>query len=178
MYTGVERRHEEMNGRSGRRSADWHCGDHDLIQDTTKEHRVLVCSKISNLKEDIEKDISELKSHIDRDMETTRLGIEKKADGKDLRGMIKMVSILIVICCAIVAGQAVWLKNDIGVVSTAIQRLNIRVTESTNDRMKTDFEQSQKLESISGQINVVSWRLSAIEDSHKTEVKNRSEVDK
>ena len=170
-WDGTDRRHCLDDGREGRRAADWHCGDHVVIQESTKEHRAIVCGKITSLKQDSEKDLASLKEYHDADLEDIKLEIAKKADQKDLRGMIKMVSILIVICCAIVAGQAVWLKADIGTVTSSIQRLNIRLTEATNDRIATDINQTQKLEAISGQINVVSWRLSAIEDQHKNEKK-------
>ena len=170
-WDGPERRKSVADGRDGRRLSDWHCGDHHAIQDATREHRGIVCNKIKNLKEDSEKDVYELKAYHDKDMETIKVELADKAEKSDFKSMIMTVKILVVLCCAIVSGTAVWLKADLGTVASSIQRLNIRLTEATNDRVNSDFDQSQKLESISGQINVIGWRLSAIEDSHKNEVK-------
>ena len=166
-WDGQDRRHMAPDGRDGRRAADWHCGDHVVIQESTREHRAIVCGKITSLKQDSEKDLASLREYHDADLEDIKVEIAKKADGKDLRGMLKLVSILIGICCAVVAGQAVWLKSDIGTVTAAIQRLNIRVTEGANDRMVTDIEQTKKLESISGQLGTITWRLTELEETQK-----------
>jgi hypothetical protein len=173
-WDGHERRVSTDDGREGRRQADWHCSEHFIIQEATKDHRVTVCGKIANLKIDSEKDLAALKAHHDKDLNEVKTDMDKKADKSDIRGMIRLVSVLVAICCAIVAGQAIWLKSDISKVSSevaaiapSIQRVNVRISESMNDRIKTDFEQTQKLESIAGQIGTVNWRLTQIEESHK-----------
>jgi hypothetical protein len=177
-WDGHERRIPLPDGREGRRPADKHCSEHFIIQEATKDHRVTVCGKISNLKNDSERDLANLKEYHDKDLEEIKLDIAKKADFKDLKGMLKLVSILIVICCAIVAGQAVWLKTDstsnrdmlkheIDNVANSVQRLNIRVTTSTAERMATDMEQTKALGEIAGELKTTNWRLTQIEEAHK-----------
>jgi hypothetical protein len=136
------------------------CAVHDLIQDETKEHRETVCSKISNLKSDYLRDIDEVKSQMNG-----------KASHSDVRGLMKLVSVLVAICCLIVAGQAIWLKSDISGITSSIQRLNIRITETVNDRVKTDMEQSAKLETIDGKLGTINWRLTELESYQKSEKK-------
>ena len=52
-YAGPDRRTETEPGRLGRRSYDWHCGEHALIQSTTKDHRSMVCGKIADLRNEL-----------------------------------------------------------------------------------------------------------------------------
>ena len=59
------------------------------------------------------------------------------------------------------------LKNEITHVASLVQRVNVRITETVNDRVKTDLEQTAKLESIDGKLGTVSWRLKELEDTHK-----------
>ena len=53
VYEGPDRRIETEPGKLGRRSYDWHCGEHELIQQSTKDHRKLVCGKIAELREEL-----------------------------------------------------------------------------------------------------------------------------
>lgn len=54
-YNGPDRRHEQEDGRQGRRKADWHCAEHDYLQEATKESRERVCGKIKVLSGEVEK---------------------------------------------------------------------------------------------------------------------------
>jgi hypothetical protein len=54
-YSGPDRRHEQEDGRQGRRKSDWHCPDHDYIQEATKESRDRVCGKIKVLSDEVGK---------------------------------------------------------------------------------------------------------------------------
>ena len=137
-----------------RRSIDRHvCPLHDLLQTETKEHRKIVCDKIA-----------------------------AKADGKELRGLKSLITILVTITCLVVAGQAVWLLNGINSVKTdalaavnktdhAIEQgfstLHRRVSEQTAAREANDAEQSKQLNAIQSQISVITWRLGQIEDAAK-----------
>lgn len=167
-WDGRERRadHDDMHGR--RNPDDRHCADHAVKweyhdKDAT-EHRTLVCGKIAKLETEHNSEMTELK----RDMKekASVLDVEKKANQSDLKGMVKLVSVLIIICSAIVAGQAVWLKSDLSGVSASIQRLNIRITETVNDRVASDIQQLQKLSSIEGQLHTIDWRITQIENNN------------
>ena len=57
-YTGPERRKEIEPGRLGRRSQDWHCGEHALVQVVTKDHRAMVCGKITTMQVELNKMVS------------------------------------------------------------------------------------------------------------------------
>ena len=57
-YTGSERRREIEPGRRGRRGQDWHCGEHALAQTVTKDHRAMVCGKITALQVELSKMVS------------------------------------------------------------------------------------------------------------------------
>ena len=186
-WDGTERRTIQAGGREGRRPHDWHCGDHHMIQDSTKEHRAIVCSKIANLKSDSESDLEKLKEYHDKDMSDLKsymeekadaikedvsqkadlVEVHKKADIHEMHGVLRLIKILIGICTLIVAGQAIWLKGDISTVSSGIQRLNVRVSESMNNRIQTDLEQTKTLETITGQLGLVNYRLQQLEESHK-----------
>jgi hypothetical protein len=134
--------------RKHERRADWCdgvCAQHEIIQNGTKEHRQIVCNKIAEVK----------------------VAMEQKANNSDLRGLMKFVSVLVAICCLIVAGQAIWLKSDISSIMSSIQRLNVRVTESTAERIKTDIEQTHQLDTISGILGTINWRLTELEANHK-----------
>ena len=156
-WDGRERRQQREDGREGRRPTDWHCGDHHTIQDNTKEHRAIVCNKISDIKINHEMDLKELKTMI-----------EQKATTSDLKGIMRLIGVLITILIVVVGGAMAWLKSDLGVVTTSIQRLNVRVTESMNDRIATDMEQTRALETITGQLGTINWRLTEIESRHKS----------
>jgi hypothetical protein len=52
-YSGPERRSETEPGKLGRRGYDWHCGEHQLIQESTRAHRQLVCGKIAELRKEL-----------------------------------------------------------------------------------------------------------------------------
>ena len=58
IYDGPDRRIETEPGKLGRRSYDWHCGEHNLIQETTKNHRQLVCGKIEALRNELKTVVS------------------------------------------------------------------------------------------------------------------------
>lgn len=139
-WDGTDRRVEER-----RRDFKPKCALCDIIQSSTKEHREVVCAKIAEVK----------------------VNMEKKANHSDLRGAMKTIAILVGICIAVVAGQAVWLKSDISGITSSIQRLNIRITETVNDRVASDVQQLQKLGTIEGQLCNIGWRLTQIEEAHK-----------
>lgn len=161
-WDGKERRREQAEGREGRRAGDYHCPDHAVIQESSREHRTIVCGKIKTVKEDTEKDLSALRAYHDQDMEDLKLGING-----ELRGMMRFVSVLISIAVLIIAGQAMWLRSDISDVGAKIQRLNQRVSEGVDDRVKTDHEQTKQLGEISGKLDTMSWRLTVLEDSSR-----------
>lgn len=179
-WDGITERRKEnpIPGKEGRRQGDIHCPDHAIIQESTKEHRVIVCGKIRAVKDDSEKDLAALKSYHDADMGELKLEIGKKADQKDLRGITKFVSFLVSIATLVIIGQAVWLRSDIKEVAsnvstmstdigTKLQRVNQRITEGVDERVRMDVEQTKQLDTISGEMKVVSWRLSQIEEAHK-----------
>jgi hypothetical protein len=57
-YAGKERRVEAEPGKVGRRNYDWHCGEHALIQESTKSHRAAVCGKIAAVEAEIRQAVS------------------------------------------------------------------------------------------------------------------------
>ena len=59
------------------------------------------------------------------------------------------------------------LKNEIIHVAALVQRVNVRITETVNDRIASDVQQLQKLEAIDGKMGTVNWRLCQIEEAHK-----------
>jgi hypothetical protein len=164
-WDGIERRGEHRDGHDGRREGDWHCPDHATIQENTKEHRNIVCGKIRTIKEDAEKDLTALRAYHDQDVEDLKMGING-----DLRGMMRFVSVLMTIAILVIGGQALWLRSDISDVGAKIQRLNQRVSEGVEDRVKTDMEQTRKLGDISGKLDTMSWRLTVLEDSQRKAV--------
>ena len=140
-WNGHERReHERRN--------NWPCGvcaEHDVIQNGTKEHREIVCGKIAEVKK----------------------SMEQKADNKDLKGAMKVITILVGVCIAVVAGQAVWLKTDIMNVGSMVQRVNVRITEKENDRVTTEIARTQQLGEIQGELKNINWRITKIEEAGK-----------
>ena len=164
-WDGIERRSEQRDGREGRREGDWHCPDHAMIQEHTKEHRSIVCGKIKTVKEDAEKDLSALRAYHDQDMEDLQLGINK-----DLRGMMKFVTVLMTVAVLVIGGQALWLRSDISDVGNKIQRLNQRVSEGVESRVKMDLEQTRHLDGIGGKLDTMNWRLTVLEDSQRKAV--------
>jgi hypothetical protein len=161
-WDGTERRSEQRDGREGRREGDWHCPDHAVIQESTREHRSIVCGKIKTIKDDAEKDLAALRVYHDKDVEDLKLGING-----DLRGMLRFVSVLMTIAVLVIGGQALWLRSDISDVGSKIQRLNQRVTESVDSRITTDLEQTRLIENIAGEIKMVSYRMGVLEEAHK-----------
>ena len=161
-WDGITERRKEnpIPGKEGRRQGDVHCPDHAIIQESTKEHRTIVCGKIRTVKEDSEKDLAALKAYHDQDMEDLRLGING-----DLRGMMRFVSVLMTIAVLVIGGQALWLRSDISDVGNKIQRLNQRVSEGVEARVKMDLEQTRHLDGISGKLDTMNWRLTVLEDS-------------
>lgn len=162
IWDGTERRHVQRDGQDGRRAGDYHCPDHAIIQESTKEHRSIVCGKIRTLKEDAEKDLSALRAYHDQDMEDVKLSINK-----DLRGMMKFITVLMTIATLVIGGQALWLRSDISDVGVKVQRLNQRMSESIDSRVQMDLEQTRKLESIGGKLDTMNWRLTVLEDSQR-----------
>ena len=57
-WNGIERRTPTPDGREGRRPADRHCSQHEIIQEVTKDHRTLVCGKITALNVELDKMVS------------------------------------------------------------------------------------------------------------------------
>lgn len=133
-----------------RRKDDRHvCPLHDLIQTETDDHRKLVCDKIA-----------------------------KKADGTEVRGLSKLIAILVSICCIVIAGQAIWLRSDSAKLDDKIDNgfatIHRRITETNKSiedhakiRSENDNQQMQKLADIQGQLGTMTWRLTQIEDVHK-----------
>jgi hypothetical protein len=64
-WDGRERRQSNDDGIQGRRQSDWHCGDHNEIQNHTKEHRQIVCAKISEVKINLTEEVNKLEKAID-----------------------------------------------------------------------------------------------------------------
>ena len=55
QYTGAERRVPLADGQLGRRRLDWHCAEHPLIQESTRDHRNVVCGKITAMQIEVKK---------------------------------------------------------------------------------------------------------------------------
>ena len=161
-WDGTERRQAQGEGKEGRRAGDYHCPDHAIIQESTKEHRSIVCGKIRTVKEDSEKDLSALRAYHDQDVEDLKLAINS-----DLRGMMKFVTVLMTIAVLVIGGQALWLRSDISDVGNKIQRLNQRVSEGVEARVKMDIEQTHHLDGISGKLDTMNWRLTVLEDTQR-----------
>lgn len=167
VWDGTERRREQIGGKDGRRRGDYHCPEHHVIQESTKEHRNIVCSKIQTIKADAERDLDALKSYHDTDLVEVKNELQTKATTNDLRGIMRFISVLMTIAVLVIAGQAMWLRSDISEVSSKINRLNQRVTEGVDARVRMDLEQTKQLDDISGELRVVSWRLSQLEEAKK-----------
>ena len=73
------------------------------------------------------------KSTMKMDLKELKTMIEQKATTSDLKGIMRLIGVLITILIVVVGGAMAWLKSDLGTVTTSIQRLNVRVTESMND---------------------------------------------
>ena len=129
------------------------CPVHFQDREETKEHREMVCKKIAG-----------------------------KADVGQVKSVLYVVSILITICCLVVAGQAWWLKSDIHDVKveavkavektdlkidTGFQTIHRRISENNDIRVKNDEEQTYKLNEIKNTLNVVEYRLTQIEADKK-----------
>jgi hypothetical protein len=93
--------------------------------------------------------------------------IKTKADAKELRGVIRLVAILVTITCVVVAGQAVWLRQDISRVDYRIERVHQRVSDNITDRERSDFEQNRQLSTINTSIQTLSIRISGLEEQVK-----------
>jgi hypothetical protein len=151
MYNGNERR----STNSGRRTSDKDfCAEHHIIQEDRKEHRGLMCNKIADLKKDYLKDIDEVKYKMDKLEKNVHHKadvdlLNSKANSSDLRGLMKFMSVMVGICCIVIAGQALWLKSDIS-----------HITD-------TFVEQIKKLSSIEGDIGKINLRLTQIEIAHQ-----------
>lgn len=55
QYTGEERRVPLAEGQLGRRRLDWHCAEHPLIQESARDHRNVVCGKITVMQAEVKK---------------------------------------------------------------------------------------------------------------------------
>jgi hypothetical protein len=64
QWDGYERRILTIDGKEGRRKADWHCGEHFEIQSNTKEHRETVCAKIKEVKSNLSIEVNKLEQSI------------------------------------------------------------------------------------------------------------------
>lgn len=178
-WDGTERRQpqESTEGlRDGRRETDWHCHEHHIIQETTREHRAQVCLKLKGLKADTENDITEIKQTM-----------AQKATQDEIKGLAKLISVLVGICCLVMAGMGGWLlmgmrdvKTDaIAAVHSTNEKLDSgfstmhrRITETQSKidanaevRIANDTEQIRQLEKINGEIKTFNWRLEALEKS-------------
>ena len=165
MYNGVERRQLDSGRRVGDRDF---CAEHHIIQEDRKDHRAVVCGKIASLKEDYLRDVEEVKENM-TDLEKN---VQRKADVEmlhtkaniaDLKGLIKFMSCMVGLCGIIIGGQALWLKSDISNIGSLIQRVNVRITETVNDRVASDVEQIKKLSTIESELSKVNWRLDHLE---------------
>jgi hypothetical protein len=177
-WDGRERR-ETVEDREGRRRGDQRCPDHHLLWRQHDEEK-------ANFKTDSEKaqgltckKIAALEAYHIRDLNEVKADMDKKADKDDLKPIVASVRNLIVIGCLVVSGimtgALAWMKidqsdmkNDISAIAPSIQRVNQRISETVSERVAVDLEQTRKLESIDGKLGTVSWRLSQLEDSHKT----------
>ena len=133
-----------------RRKDDRHvCPLHDLVQSETADHRKIVCDKIA-----------------------------MKADGSEVRGLTKLITILVSICCIIIAGQAIWLRSDsekldkkidegFSTIHRRITDTNKSIEEHANVRVENDAAQMQQLSAIQGQLGTINWRLTDIETKQK-----------
>jgi hypothetical protein len=165
MYNGDERRHLD----SGRRSSDRaFCAEHHIIQDERKDNRALVCGKIANLKEDhirevkeVKETMAELEKNVQRKADIEVL--HTKANIADLKGLMKFMSVMLGVCCLVIAGQALWLKSDISAINSSIQGVHRRITETVNDSITRDEKQAGKLSVIENDISKITWRLDHLE---------------
>lgn len=136
------------------------CPVHDVIQNETKEHREMVCGKIA-----------------------------KKADVSQVKSILWIVSVLITICCLVVAGGLAWLKVDMAhIKQDAIQavketdikiekgfretkdttgNLHRRISEYAAIREEGQKAQTKELEEIKGELKGFNWRMLQLEDQHK-----------
>jgi hypothetical protein len=136
------------------------CPVHDIIQNETKEHREMVCGKIA-----------------------------KKADVSQVRSILWMVSVLITICCLVVAGGLAWLKIDMASIKQdaihAVRETDIkiekgfretkettgnlhrRISEYTAIREEGERAQTKELEEIKGELKGFNWRMLQLEERNK-----------
>jgi hypothetical protein len=187
-WDGHERR-TNSEDREGRRVGDQRCPDHHLLwkhhdaenetfKDGVERNQGLACSKIKALEEYHIRDVGEVKE-----------ALGKKADRLELRPIVTSVRNLIIIGClvvgAIMGTSLIWLKADIAGSKTdasenaksikadldnvagSVQRLNIRITNSTAEAMTRDTRQTEQLGEIAGELKTTNWRLSKLEDQHK-----------
>ena len=141
---------ERRTAEEPRRKDDRHvCPVHDLIQNDTADHRDMVCKKIA-----------------------------AKADGSEVRGLARLIVLLVSICCIVIAGQAIWLRADSEKLDKKIDdgftTIHRRITDTTRSidehakiRIDGDTAQMRQLADIQGQLGVMSWRLTQIEDANK-----------
>jgi hypothetical protein len=169
-WDGHERR-TNREDREGRRVGDQRCPDHHLLWKQHDEDKL-------NFRKDNEKNqgaacgkIAALEAYHIRDVAEVKVDMDKKAEKSELRSVARTIGILITVGCLVVGGMlsgaVAWLKTDISVVSSGVQRLNIRVTESMNSRIQTDIDQTRTLETITGQLGMVNYRLEKLEETHK-----------
>ena len=142
---------ERRNADEPRRKDDRHvCPLHDLVQSETADHRKLVCDKIA-----------------------------LKADGSEVKGLTKLITILVSICCIIIAGQAIWLRadsqkldekidNGFATIHRRITETNKSIEENAKFRVENDTAQMQQLSAIQGQLGTINWRLTEIESKDKS----------
>lgn len=101
--------------------------------DETKSYRSLTCQKLTEIKTLIEK-------KADKEI------VEAKTSG-----IIKLLTVLVGICCIIVAGQAIWLKSDIGEIKTETKTIHKRISETDTDR-----------EALKDKMNDIQWSINAL----------------
>jgi hypothetical protein len=133
-----------------RRKDDRHvCPLHDILQEDTEKHRDMVCKKIAS-----------------------------KADGSEVKGLAKLIMILVSICCIVIAGQAIWLRSDSAKLDVKLEHgfstIHRRISETVNKiednnkiRIENDSAQTRQLSEIQGQLGTITWRLTQIEKSQE-----------
>lgn len=150
-YSGHNRRNDKPGERrvaeEQRRKDDRGvCPLHDLIQKETDDHRDLVCGKIA-----------------------------QKADTSELRGIFKLVSVLVGICCLVVGGGFYWLRSDLdtgfSTVHRRITETQTKIDQNSKDRIESDSIQIQQATKLIGQMETINWRLGQLEET-KSQLKN------
>jgi chromosome segregation ATPase len=150
----AERKHVERDG-PGRRADDkakcpWCDLRWDAQEDKWENHheettawRTKVCREVGEIKDIV-------KTKADKEI------VQEKT-----AGIMKTLTILVGICCLIVAGQALWLKADIKEIKSETQTIHRRITETDANREAL----KDKLTDLQWSINAVGNRLTQVEQT-------------